>query len=137
MREAEQVELLNAEMLAQCLDVTDVRRERVVVGRVRAERAARAEQDKVERVVETGEVPELGGRPARAARVADEERPAPSPLVREGESVRRAERLSHGNLPSTTLSRPVRSAVIAPPAPPRRPKPAPSPAPRPAPRSQA
>src|SRR3954447_25257444 len=120
VREAEQVELLDAEMLAQCLDVTDVRRERVVVGRVRAERAARAEQDKVERVVETGEVPELGGRPARAARVADEERPAPSPLVREGESVRRAERLSHGNLPSTTLSRPVRSAVIATPGQPIR-----------------
>ena len=89
------------------------RPERVVVGRVRAVRAARAEEHELERVVEPGEVVELGRRPARAAGMADEERAAPAPLVRKGQPVGRGEDLDHGSLPSTTLSRPVRSAVIA------------------------
>src|SRR3954447_21025454 len=91
VREAEQVYRLGAEMLAQGLHVADVRRERVVLGGVRAERSARAEQHELKRVVEAGEVAEFGGRPARAARMADKERPAPSPFVREREPVRRGE----------------------------------------------
>src|SRR5437764_2595486 len=107
-------------MLAQGVDVGDIRRQRVVVGRIRADRTARAEQDELERVVEACEVAELSGRPARAARMTDEERPAPAALVREGEPLRCGERLRHASLPSTTLARPVRSAVIATPAQPSR-----------------
>src|SRR5262249_43950345 len=76
-------------------------------------RAARVEQHQLERVVEACKIFELGRRPAGATGMADEERPAPAPLVREGEPVRRGEDLDHGSLPSTTLARPVRAEVIA------------------------
>ena len=89
VREAEQVQLLDAEVLPQRLDVRDVGPERVVVGRVRSVRASRAEEHELERVVEPGEVLELGaptrpGRPdgkqgadrSRAARTKASNRPA-------------------------------------------------------------
>ena len=113
MREAEQVELLDAEVLAQRLDVGDVRGERVVVGRIRAVRAARAEKHELERVVEAGEVTELGGRPAGTAGWQTSSGPFPRRSYERVKPVGRAEDLDHGSLPSTTLSRPVRSAVIA------------------------
>src|SRR5512142_3444957 len=100
-------------MLPQRLDIRHVRAERVVLGRVGSGRTARVEEHELEAVVEAGEVPELGGRAARAAGVADEERAAATPLVREGESLGGGEGLRHGRLASTTLSLPARSAVIA------------------------
>ena len=107
-------------MLAQRLEVGDVRPERVVVGRIGSVRAAWTEQEELERVVETREVEELGGRAAGTAGMADEERAAPSPLVGEVQPLRRGEDLDHGSLASTTLARPVRSAVTATPSQPRR-----------------
>jgi hypothetical protein len=61
VREAEQVEALDAEVLAQRFEVGDIRRERVVIGRVGSVRASGTEQDELERVVQSGEVLELGG----------------------------------------------------------------------------
>src|SRR5438552_2891776 len=113
VREPEQVELFDAEVLTQRFDVSGVRAECVVVGRIRAGRPAGAEQHELKRVIETGEVAELGGGTARPAGVANEERSTPTALVREGEPFGRGEDLDHGRLPSTTLSRPVRSAVTA------------------------
>src|SRR5262245_56401381 len=121
VREPEQIELLDAQVPPQCFDVGDIRGERIVAGRIGSVRASGVEQQELERVVEPGEVLELGARAPGAARVTNEERPAASPLVREGEPVGRGEDLDHGSLPSTTLSRPVRSAVIATAAHPRRP----------------
>src|SRR5207253_10739857 len=102
-----------AEGLTLRLDVGGVRAESIVVGRIGAGRPARAEQHELERVVETGEVAELGSRAARRAGVANEERPTATALVRKRQPSRCGEDLDHGRLPSTTLSRPVRSAVIA------------------------
>src|SRR5690242_7395332 len=76
-------------------------------------RSAWAEQQELERVVEAGEVAELRSRSARASGMADEERATSPPLVRKRQPVGRGEDLDHGSLPSTTLSRPVRSAVTA------------------------
>ena len=115
VRVAEQVELLDAEVLTQLLDVRDVVGRRVrarVLRRVGVGGAARIEHDERARRAEAAQVREVARREAGPARMAHQERPRTLPATGQPAPVVRTERFLHARFPSTTRSRPVRSTLI-------------------------